>query len=347
VLEEKMSKIKAVCCVLAFALIATLVLPIVVFDFIAADEALPMVMVHEGGEMRQYATAAQTVGIFFEDAGIQLHPMDRSSYPPATRVFDGMNIHISRAVRVYVSIDGRDPEPRVVRYGATVAQILTQVQSEKEVAFLYNYDLDRTVAPEDVLHFSSWWSRFITDLEVLPYEVIENRTGAVLAGRVHVRQYGVQGEQESITKVVYIAGEESHREIVETVVLTEPITAILDIGTAVMGDRTDPTRPDFHYTRQIRMQATAYTRYYGCTGKHPDDPYFGITASMVPVNHGIVAVDRTVIPLGTWLYVEGYGFALAADVGGAIRGNRIDLFMWTIEDALRFGRRHLYVWVLE
>jgi len=65
------------------------------------------------------------------------------------------------------------------------------------------------------------------------------------------------------------------------------------------------------------------------------------------VEHGIVAVDPTVIPLGTRLYVEGYGFALAADTGSAIRGYKIDLFMEYIGDARQFGRRDVTVFILE
>jgi 3D (Asp-Asp-Asp) domain-containing protein len=95
------------------------------------------------------------------------------------------------------------------------------------------------------------------------------------------------------------------------------------------------------------MEATAYTAGYCCTNKHPWDPWYRITASGREVEHGIVAVDRTLIPLGTRLYVDGYGFAIAADVGGAIRGYKIDLFMEDLGDALRFGRRHIYVWVLD
>jgi 3D (Asp-Asp-Asp) domain-containing protein len=63
--------------------------------------------------------------------------------------------------------------------------------------------------------------------------------------------------------------------------------------------------------------------------------------------YGLVAVDPRVIPLGTHLYVEGYGFALAADTGGAIKGNRIDLCYDSVAFANRFGRKKVRVHVLE
>jgi 3D (Asp-Asp-Asp) domain-containing protein len=65
----------------------------------------------------------------------------------------------------------------------------------------------------------------------------------------------------------------------------------------------------------------------------------GRTASGLPVGPGVVAVDPTVIPLGTRMFVPGYGPAVAADVGSAVRGNIIDLWMPTTAKALAWGRR--------
>jgi 3D (Asp-Asp-Asp) domain-containing protein len=65
----------------------------------------------------------------------------------------------------------------------------------------------------------------------------------------------------------------------------------------------------------------------------------GHTASGLPVGHGIVAVDPSVIPLGTRMYVPGYGAAVAADTGGAVHGAMIDLWFPTTAAALRWGRR--------
>src|SRR5690606_6605064 len=69
----------------------------------------------------------------------------------------------------------------------------------------------------------------------------------------------------------------------------------------------------------------------------------GIKYTELPVDYGIVAVDPRVIPLGSVLWIEGYGYALAADIGGAIKGNRLDVFFPDTQKALEFGRRECRV----
>ena len=73
----------------------------------------------------------------------------------------------------------------------------------------------------------------------------------------------------------------------------------------------------------LRVYATWYNP--ASAGRSPSDPAYGLTATGVPVTRGIVAVDPGVIPLGTRLYIPGYGYAVASDTGGGVRGNMIDL----------------------
>jgi len=103
------------------------------------------------------------------------------------------------------------------------------------------------------------------------------------------------------------------------------------------------SRGSYTYRKSYNMIATGYEPSERSCGKYAD----GYTANGIKAAPGIVAVDPKVIPLRTKLYVEGYGPALAADVGGAIKGNRIDLFFNTVEEALRYGRRRVKVYVLE
>lgn len=92
------------------------------------------------------------------------------------------------------------------------------------------------------------------------------------------------------------------------------------------------------HQRRLVMEATAYTAQDGGGS--------GYTATGQYLQRGMVAVDPSVIPLGSQLYIEGYGYAVAADTGGAIVGDRIDLAMDSTSEALNFGRQDVVVYVL-
>ena len=93
------------------------------------------------------------------------------------------------------------------------------------------------------------------------------------------------------------------------------------------------------YAQVLGMEATAYLPSDG-NGE-------GITAMGIPATYGIVAVDPAIIPLGSRVYIPGYGEALAADTGGAIYGYKIDLCMENYYQAMDFGRRNVTVFVLK
>ncbi|QUG43774.1 LysM peptidoglycan-binding domain-containing protein [Psychrobacillus sp. INOP01] len=95
--------------------------------------------------------------------------------------------------------------------------------------------------------------------------------------------------------------------------------------------------------QEMIVEATAYTAYcYGCIGITA----YGIDLRSNP-EEKVIAVDPTVIPLGTKVWVEGYGEAIAGDTGGAIKGNRIDVFIPTYDGAIEWGRQQITLKILE
>lgn len=114
------------------------------------------------------------------------------------------------------------------------------------------------------------------------------------------------------------------------------VTGVVDAGTLSALERAQeqPSR----FGRSINMKATAYSRF---------DPGCGsYTARGNLLHKGLVAVDPNVIPLGTRLYIPGYGFAIADDTGGAIKGHVIDLAFDSHQEAINFGVRHITVYIL-
>ncbi len=92
---------------------------------------------------------------------------------------------------------------------------------------------------------------------------------------------------------------------------------------------------------------TAYGPGFESTGKHPGDPAYGVTASgRIALPRHTVAVDPHLIPLGSLMYIDGIGYRVAEDVGGAIRGQHIDLYFPNDTDAVKFGvKSHVKVFV--
>ncbi|UUZ92885.1 LysM peptidoglycan-binding domain-containing protein [Paenibacillus sp. P25] len=100
--------------------------------------------------------------------------------------------------------------------------------------------------------------------------------------------------------------------------------------------------------RVISTTLTAYTAGYESTGKKPDTPGYGITYSGNKVQEGrTIAVDPSVIPLGSTVYIDGIGIRQAEDIGSAIRGSRIDVYMNDLAEAKEFGvKKNVKVYVL-
>ena len=92
--------------------------------------------------------------------------------------------------------------------------------------------------------------------------------------------------------------------------------------------------------RTITMRSTAYT------SDPSENGGYSTTAMGTAIRYGVAAVDPNVIPLGTRLYIEGYGYARAEDTGGAIKGNKIDLVFGSKAQSNRWGRRTVRVTIL-
>ena len=92
------------------------------------------------------------------------------------------------------------------------------------------------------------------------------------------------------------------------------------------------------YSKVLTMEASGYSSQDPGNGKY--------TATGSRLRKGLVSVDPKLIPLGTRLYIEGYGYAVADDVGGAIKGHRIDLAFDSRAEALQFGRQSVKVYIL-
>lgn len=159
-------------------------------------------------------------------------------------------------------------------------------------------------------------ARRVVQREPIPYSTLRKPTAQLRGGASRTLRNGKNGERETIYQVYINAnGAELHREQVSTRILKKPVPELLEVGSG----HALASRGYFSGRRVVVMVATKYDPYHSGVNSH------GRTYTGLLGGYGIVAVDPRFIPLGTRLFVEGYGYAVAADIGGAIKGNRIDL----------------------
>jgi 3D (Asp-Asp-Asp) domain-containing protein len=171
---------------------------------------------------------------------------------------------------------------------------------------------------------------------VVPFGKRVEISRTVGKGRMVTKVPGVNGK---IVKTFAIreADGKPIRELIKTEKI-EPVEELVLVGSSGYS----PSRGGFTRGKTMILEATAYDPSAGLGAKATFTCKNGMRA-----RYGMVAVDPRVIKLGTILYVEGYGMALAADTGGAIKGNRIDLCMATNAECIRFGRRKVTVHILK
>lgn len=263
---------------------------------------------------------------------------------------EGVNLlEIRRAVPLTLAVDGKKME--ILSWKDKVSEVLEE-QGVKVGA------LDRVEgAPPDAAVTAGMSLRVvrvreesISEYEPIPYDVLEQKDTKLNEGETKVVQVGVDGRLESVFRIVYEDGKPVSRTYLAEKVLSEPINRIVALGTVknFKSSRGELVR----YSKIMDMKATAYTASLHDTGKSPGQPGFGITRTGIRAREGVIAVDPRIIPLGTKVYVEvpgaaaDYGFAIAADIGSAIKGKLIDLYFDTTELAVHWGRRSVRIYIL-
>ena len=305
---------------------------------VAAQQTVTLV---SGGESRSFSTSASNVAELLAAHGLRVAQGDFVSTPLDMPLVDGMKIEFRHAVLVDIFV-GKDK--RSVRSSAaTIADLLDEQRIGLGPHDEVTPPLNVPPLPHDVVHVTRvdvWTVR--ERVAVAPK--IRQRTDARLAlGTTRTIDPGRPGLRASTVRFVRRDGGRPVRTVLASRIIRAPRPRVVVRGIAEYASLARVAEQGFtsavHFAGSaLHMIATAYTAgCYGCTG---------FTATGMRAGFGIIAVDPSVIPLGTKLFIPGYGRAVAGDTGGAIRGHRVDLGMNTVAEALRFGRRPITVYVL-
>lgn len=173
----------------------------------------------------------------------------------------------------------------------------------------------------------------IEDVEIpITTEYVESLK--VFPGTTQVHEEGAPGVERQVIRTTLVGGEVAEEEIIHQFTLNAPKKRVVIQNTQPV-ERVEADLSQYTVVKTFEVEATAYTY----TGNR--------TATGVWPREGLIAVDPRVIPLGTEVYVEGYGYAIAADTGGAIKGNIIDVFFPSFQTCIEWGRRPVIIHILE
>lgn len=321
---------------------------------VVVQRAIPFSVVDSGVPYSGHAVAA-TVGDALRAVGIDVDGADLVQPPADSPLAPGVRVAIMRAQPVAVT------GPDVQLEGRTRATTIADLLAEWNVAL---GPLDRVEPPPDAAVPAGGTVRVVRvheeeekQVQLVPFRTEVRYDERLVPGtRVRLRT-GVAGLVERLVKVVFEDGAEVQRVVAGEAVLRPPVDEVFAAGPAVMpvvslpgvaaaANTASDLQPGENVRRVVTMVATGYDPGPASTGKRPGDPGYGITATGLRAGYGVVAVDPRVIPFYTRLYIPGYGYAVAADTGSAIVGNRIDLGFATYGEAIRWGRRSVSVYVL-
>lgn len=288
------------------------------------------------GKTKTVFTYEKTVGDFLEKEGIVLKNKDLVSPSLDKEIDKDMKIVISSPKSYHIK-DG-DKTLIAEASGYTVADVLDNLDIKLN-------KLDRVSLPLDEIAKEGMEIKIdrvvVENLEnkiEIPFETESRENKDMFEGEKKVITKGEVGQKTESLKNTYVNGLLETTEVLKSEITKDPVKEVVEVGT-----KKGTVAPNGkNAKRVIVMQATAY------------DPTAGSKTAMgTRARVGAVAVDPKVIPLGSKLYIESmdgfasYGYATAEDTGGAIKGNRIDLFYNSNAEANRFGRRNVKVYVLD
>lgn len=289
-----------------------------------------VVTVELDGQKNIFQTRCLTIGDLLREKGLDYTDGDWI-YPEKDSILKaGETVVIKKLVPIEIEVDGSwlyishyaDDAGEIMQNAGVVLNPLDRIKG--------TIDKNQTPVKLSVVRVQEV---VLEQEEEVPYSRERILNPQMKRGELKVLQKGEKGLARRKYLVYHENGQEKERKLLETLVIKEEIKEITELGT---GDTiVSSSRSLSGPKKEMILTATAYTH----TGNR--------TFTGVYPRIGTIAVDPRVIPLGTRLWVEGYGYGIAQDTGGVIKGNIIDLFMDTKSECLKWGRRKVKVYVLE
>jgi len=264
-------------------------------------------------QTRTLDSTAPTLGSALWVAGYTLFTADQLFPPPETSLTPGLVATLTHSRQVTIQTQAGDVRVRTAAH--TVGEVL-------ESAHLSPQGLDYSIPASENPVPSNGKMRLIRVTEQvlveqtpLPFETEYQPVSDLDLDSQSILQPGEYGLTAQRVRIRYEDGQEASRQVESQWVAQEPQPRIIGYGTLVIMKTTAVDGVQIQYWRTLNMYATSY---------HPSE-VGDTTASGLPLKKGVAAIDRSIVPFFTQMYIPGYGQAIAADTGSGVIGRWIDL----------------------
>nr|WP_308315410.1 ubiquitin-like domain-containing protein [Bacillus sp. UMB0893] len=308
-------------------------------------EASKPVQLTVNDEKRTIRTTAKTVEEFIKEQRIELTEHDKMNASLHTKISDNLKLNIDKAIQITLNVG--DKEQQVWSTSTTVADFLKEQKVQVNELDKVEPQIHQTLSANDVVIVTR--VEKVTDVveEPVAFSVVTKNDGNISKGKQEVIKPGAEGTVAKHFEVIMENGKEVSRKLIKEETKKESQDRVVAIGSKadpkpVSNKAETVSRSNDSVAKEFYVTSTAYTAYCnGCSGKTAT----GVNLRENP-NAKVIAVDPSIIPLGSKVYVEGYGYAVASDTGGAIKGNKIDVFFSDKGAAYRWGRKQVKIKVL-
>lgn len=263
-------------------------------------------------------TTAPTVGEALVAAQVTLYLGDDVRPALGSRTQAGLRVVIQRSKPVLITADRRTVQTRT--RGKTVGDALVELGVVVSGNDRVTPALATAVRDNTLIKVVRVLETMEVEREPIPFEMMYAADAQMEIDNQRLVHPGQLGEYRKRFKVTLVDGQAVSRLILDDWMAAEPITRVVAYGTKIVPRTLDTPGGPITYWRKIRVYATSYSP--ARSGTPVTAPWYGLTRIGLPAGKGLVGVDPTVIPLGTRLYVPGYGPALAADTGNGIFGGK-------------------------
>ena len=276
------------------------------------------------GEKFEFESKAHTVEGFLEENDIEFSEGDYVSQPLTAYISDGMKIKIDHATDFKITADGKTKKYR------TLANTVSEALKDKNVKVgkndIVEPGLDELLTKDMKIVIKRVKIKEETKEEKIEFKTVTKDDSSLDEGTTKVVTEGVEGKAKVTYKVTYVDGVESSRSEISRETLTAAVDKVVANGTRINFDGQS-------YSRKLVVKAYAYHTGGGRTA-------YGTEARV-----GEIAVDPSVIPLGSEVYIEGVGARRAEDTGGDIIGNTIDIYMGSNAECISWGVRYVTIYI--